>query len=109
MKGYFFKRVLELIPIFFIISIIIFVLLNAMPGDPLLQMRMDNPRAVNDPEKMAALREYYHLDDPMYVKYFDWMKNLFVGDLGYSSQYKIPVIDLIRGRIPNTLLLTLTS
>jgi peptide/nickel transport system permease protein len=110
MKGYFLKRTLELIPIFFIISFIIFALLNAMPGDPLLQMRMQNPRAfAQDPERLIELREFYHLDDPLAVKYFDWLKNILIGDLGYSSQYKIPVSELIFSRLPNTLLLTVTA
>ncbi|HOO32600.1 MAG TPA: ABC transporter permease [Thermotogota bacterium] len=110
MRGYFFKRTLELIPIFFIISFIIFALLNAMPGDPLLQMRMQNPRAfAQDPERLIELRAYYHLDDPLIVKYIDWLKNILTGDLGYSSQYKIPVAELLFSRIPNTLLLTVTA
>ncbi|HPO27043.1 MAG TPA: ABC transporter permease, partial [Petrotogaceae bacterium] len=86
MKQYFLKRFLELIPVFFLISFIIFMLINLMPGDPLLQMRMDNPRAVmNDPQRMQALREYYHLDDPLIVRYFIWLKSALTGDFGYSS------------------------
>jgi peptide/nickel transport system permease protein len=109
-KVYFLKRFLELIPIFFAISIIIFVIMNSMPGDPLLQMRMQNPRVMtNDPERMRELREYYHLDDPLPVKYFTWLKSVMTGDLGYSSMYKTPVIDLITSRLPNTLILTITA
>jgi peptide/nickel transport system permease protein len=81
-----------------------------MPGDPLLQMRMQNPRVMtNDPERMRELREYYHLDDPLPVKYFTWLKSVMTGDLGYSSMYKTPVIDLITSRLPNTLILTITA
>ncbi|MDK2945073.1 MAG: peptide/nickel transport system permease protein, partial [Mesotoga sp.] len=110
MKVYFLKRFLELVPIFFAISIIIFVIMNSMPGDPLLQMRMQNPRAMtNDPERLKELREYYHLDDPLPVKYFTWLKSVLTGDLGYSSMYKSPVIDLIASRLPNTLVLTITA
>ena len=110
MKVYFLKRFLELIPIFFAISIIIFVIMNSMPGDPLLQMRMQNPRVMtNDPERMRELREYYHLDDPLPFKYFTWLKSVMTGDLGYSSMYKTPVIDLITSRLPNTLILTITA
>ncbi len=110
MKVYFLKRFLELIPIFFAISMIIFVIMNSMPGDPLLQMRMQNPRVMtNDPERMRELREYYHLDDPLPVKYFTWLKSVMTGDLGYSSMYKTPVIDLITSRLPNTLILTVTA
>jgi peptide/nickel transport system permease protein len=109
-KVYFLKRFLELIPIFFAISMIIFVIMNSMPGDPLLQMRMQNPRVMtNDPERMRELREYYHLDDPLPVKYFTWLKSVMTGDLGYSSMYKTPVIDLITSRLPNTLILTITA
>ncbi len=110
MKTYFLKRFLELIPIFFAISIIIFVIMNSMPGDPLLQMRMQNPRAMaNDPQRMKELREYYRLDDPLPVKYFTWLKSVMTGDLGYSSMYKMPVMDLITSRLPNTLILTITA
>lgn len=57
MKVYFLKRFLELIPVFFAISFIIFMLINLMPGDPLTQMRMENPRSfMNDPERLKALR-----------------------------------------------------
>jgi peptide/nickel transport system permease protein len=49
------------------------------------------------------------LDDPLIVKYFDWLKNILIGDLGFSSQYKIPSSELIFSRLPNTLLLTVTA
>jgi peptide/nickel transport system permease protein len=58
---------------------------------------------------MRELREYYHLDDPLPVKYFTWLKSVMTGDLGYSSMYKTPVIDLITSRLPNTLILTITA
>jgi len=108
--SYFFRRVGELIPVFFLISMIIFFILNAMPGDPLLYSRVENPRViVQDPERIAKLREYYHLDDPLIVRYFFWLKSLFKGDLGYSSMYKLPVLKLIKSRLPNTLMLTVTA
>jgi len=81
-----------------------------MPGDPLLYSRVENPRViVQDPERIAKLREYYHLDDPLIVRYFFWLKSLFKGDLGYSSMYKLPVLKLIKSRLPNTLMLTVTA
>ena len=81
--------------------------MNSMPGDPLLQMRMQV--MTNDPERMRELRAYYHLDDPLPVKYFTWLKSVMTGDLGYSSMYKTPAIDLITSRLPNTLILTITA
>ena len=110
MKVYFLKRVLELIPVFFAISFIIFMLINLMPGDPLIQMRMENPRSfMNDPERLQALRDYYHLDDPLIVRYLTWLRSMLTGDFGYSSMYKLPVKDLIFSRLPNTLYLTVVS
>lgn len=110
MKQYVLRRIIEIIPILLFISVIIFIMLNSMPGDPLLQMRMDNPRAfANDPEGLARLRAHYRLDEPVYVRYTVWLQKLLQGDLGYSSAYQIPVSSLLASRIPNTLLLTVTA
>ena len=110
MKRYLLIRFLELIPIFFLISLIIFLILNAMPGDPLLAMRMENPRAMaRDPARIAELRKYYHLDDPLIVRYAVWLWSFLKADLGYSSMYKQPVLGIILKRLPNTLLLTITA
>lgn len=110
MRQYLFKRSLELVPILFLISILMFLILYSMPGDPLLHMRMHNPRAfVNDPESLARLREYYRLDDPIHVRYFTWLQSLLTGDLGYSSSYRVAVSSMLASRIPNTLYLTLSA
>ena len=69
-----------------LISIIAFSLLALAPGDPLLAIRLENPRAVSA-ESIARLREYYHLDDPIYVRYFHWLRSVLAGDWGYSSVY----------------------
>ncbi|MBC7083620.1 MAG: ABC transporter permease [Firmicutes bacterium] len=71
-------------------------------------MRMENPRAVS-PEAIARLRAYYHLDDPLPVRYLYWLKSVLQGDWGYSSTYKVPVKDLVVSRMPNTLLLTVSA
>ncbi len=85
-----------------------FSLIALAPGDPLLTMRMENPRAVS-PEAIARLRAYYHLDDPLPVRYLYWLKSVLQGDWGYSSTYKVPVKDLVVSRMPNTLLLTVSA
>ncbi len=110
MKKYLIRRLLEVIPILLFISILIFVILNAMPGDALLQMRMENPRAfANDPAALEKLRVHYGLDQPVYVRYGVWLGKMLQGDLGYSSTYRVPVLNLLQSRIPNTLLLTITA
>ncbi|MEA4883250.1 MAG: ABC transporter permease [Clostridia bacterium] len=108
MGLYIAKRILGAVPLLLLISIIAFSLIALAPGDPLLAMRLENPRAVS-PESIARLREYYHLNDPIYVRYFHWLKSVLVGDWGYSSTYKIPVMQLVKSRVPNTLLLTMSA
>jgi len=110
MQKYIVRRLLEVIPILLFISIVIFIILNAMPGDALLQMRMENPRSfANDPEALDRLRAHYGLDQPVYVRYGVWLGKMLQGDMGYSSTYRVPVLNLLRSRIPNTLILTVTA
>jgi len=106
--AYIVRRVAGAIPLLLLISAIVFSLIALAPGDPLLTMRMENPRAVS-PEAIARLRAYYHLDDPLPVRYLYWLKSVLQGDWGYSSTYKVPVKDLVVSRMPNTLLLTVSA
>jgi len=106
--SYILKRTLGAVPLLLIISIIAFGLLALAPGDPLLAIRLENPRAVSA-ESIARLREYYHLDDPVYVRYFHWLRSVLMGDWGYSSVYKTPVMELVHSRVPNTLILTMSA
>lgn len=108
MGAYIVRRVAGAIPLLLLISAIVFSLIALAPGDPLLTMRMENPRAVS-PEAIARLRAYYHLDDPLPVRYLYWLKSVLQGDWGYSSTYKVPVRDLVLSRMPNTLLLTVSA
>ncbi|NLG79433.1 MAG: ABC transporter permease [Firmicutes bacterium] len=108
MAAYIVRRVAGAIPLLLLISAIVFSLIALAPGDPLLTMRMENPRAVS-PEAIARLRAYYHLDDPLPVRYLYWLKSVLQGDWGYSSTYKVPVKDLVVSRMPNTLLLTVSA
>lgn len=108
MGAYIVRRVAGAIPLLLLISAIVFGLIALAPGDPLLTMRMENPRAVS-PEAIARLRAYYHLDDPLPVRYLYWLKSVLQGDWGYSSTYKVPVRDLVVSRMPNTLLLTVSA
>jgi len=106
--AYVVRRVAGAIPLLILISAIVFTLIALAPGDPLLTMRMENPRAVS-PEAIDRLRAHYHLDDPLPVRYLYWLKSVLEGDWGYSSTYKVPVRDLVISRVPNTLVLTVSA
>jgi peptide/nickel transport system permease protein len=89
------------------LSVLLFTLLVFTPGDPVELIAASTPDI--KPEDVAALRAYYGLDDPIYIRYFKWARSLLRGDLGYSRTYGTPVIGLMGERLRNTLLLLATA
>jgi peptide/nickel transport system permease protein len=93
------KRLLQLVPTLFFVSLLIFSLQQLLPGDPALVMAGEE----QDPVVIAAIRKQYRLDQPIPVQYFYWVKGVFAGDLGESLRIKVPVRDLIVEKLPVTL------
>ncbi len=88
------------------VTFLSFLIIKLAPGDYLDQLRL-NPQI--SPETIERLKHLYGLDQPVIIQYLRWLKNALLFDLGYSFQYHAPVLDLILERIPNTLLLTVSS
>lgn len=88
------------------VTFLSFLIIKMAPGDYLDQLRL-NPQI--SPETIETLKKQYGLDKPVMVQYIKWLKSAVMFDLGYSFQYHAPVIKLIKERVGNTLLLTLTS
>lgn len=107
MFKYILKRLLQLIPAFFIITALVFFLSAAAPGDPVDAVLA----SIDDvtPEMEAQIRAQYGLDKPAPVRYLIWLRNLLQGDMGVSTQTHEPVWDMIRDRIGPTLTLTGTA
>jgi peptide/nickel transport system permease protein len=100
MGKYLLRRVLIAIPTLLLISVVIFAILALAPGDPLAQFAL-NPAI---PEEVREnIRRSLGLDQPWHIRYVRWLTAAIQGDLGYSFQSKIPVMDLIWQRLPNTL------
>jgi peptide/nickel transport system permease protein len=99
MLSFLAKRLLQLIPTLFFVSLLIFSLQQLLPGDPALIMAGED----RDPEVIAQIRQQYRLDQPIPVQYFYWMKGVLSGDLGESLRIKVPVLDLILEKLPVTL------
>lgn len=100
------RRFLGMIPMLFLISIVVFGLAKAMPGDSFtgeIDPNNTNPEYI---EEMRQKTGYY---DPVYFQYGRWIGDFVQGDFGKSTRYKIPVSDLIIQKIPNTLFLALVS
>ncbi|MFW6692030.1 ABC transporter permease [Streptomyces sp. MAR4 CNX-425] len=90
----------------FAILVTSFFLFRIIPGDPV--KTMTHGRKV-DAEQLAALRRHYGLDLPLWEQFTHYVGNALTGDLGSSYQFNEPVLDLIRERVPATLLLTGTA
>jgi len=93
------RRLLQLIPTLFLVSVIIFSLQQLLPGDPALVMAGEE----KDPEVIAQIREQYHLDKPIPVQYGYWLAGVLQGDLGESMRIKKPVSELVAEKLPVTL------
>ena len=100
--SYIFKRIFQTIPLLIIISVVSFFLIKVSPVDPLGELRL-NPSISEETLRQEEKR--LGLDKPIYVQYFLWAKNFVKGDLGVSVTGE-KVVDRLKERIPNTLLLT---
>ena len=107
MIHYIVRRLLQMIPLLFFLSLLIFAALTSMPGDPLRSMLEELPKMT--PEEYQRLRELYGLDDPIHIGYLKWLWQVLNGNFGYSKEYHLPVWELIGGRLWNTLILTVTA
>jgi peptide/nickel transport system permease protein len=99
------KRILQLIPTLFFVSVIIFSLQQLLPGDPATIMAGEE----RDPAVIAQIRKQYRLDRPIPVQYLYWVKGVLTGDLGESMRIKQPVRSLVLEKLPVTLQLGLMA
>lgn len=109
MLKYFFVRLLSLIPKLLIISIIIFVGLQLVPGDPVTRMIPPETLARLDPAQLEDLRNKLGLNDPMILQYARWIGNIFKGDFGYSLVSGGNIYGIVAQRLPRTFELALVG
>ena len=95
MGGYFAGRLISLIVSLAVASIVIFLVLEVLPGDPAQFILGLNAR----PDTLAALRHELGIDAPAIVRYFSWIAGMLHGDFGISYTYRVPVGELIAQRI----------
>ncbi|WP_299682342.1 ABC transporter permease [uncultured Roseobacter sp.] len=99
MISFFIKRLLLLIPVFLAVSLLIFMIVHLVPGDPIDNLVQNN----SSPEQKAALAAKYGLDKPLYQQYAIWLGNALTGDLGDAIILRRPVADLIAQNLPHSL------
>jgi ABC-type dipeptide/oligopeptide/nickel transport system permease component len=94
-----------MLPIFLLISVVIFSLIHIVPGNPIDNLLGPGMTI----EHQRKLTEKYHLDKPIHVQYYIWFKNLLHGDLGRSIIEKRPVSQLLMHHLPHSLQLGLSA
>ncbi|MDQ1144567.1 peptide/nickel transport system permease protein [Bacillus sp. SORGH_AS 510] len=101
MLKYIFKRILQAIPLLFIISIICFTLIQLAPYDAVDAMTTPNMTQ----KTIELIKARYGLDQPAYMQYFYWVKGILSGEWGYSIVTHESITNDLSARIPNTILL----
>lgn len=108
MKKYIIKRLLQLIPILFGITLLTFVLMHTSSVDAVDMMEQNTGMAWTEEQKAAA-REELGLDKSVPVQYLNWVGNMLKGDMGTSYISGQPVLQMFLEKLPMTIYLTITS
>jgi peptide/nickel transport system permease protein len=98
MTTFLLRRLALVPPTLFFVSVLIFGLQQLLPGDPALALAGED----RNPEVIAFLRQKYHFDEPLPVRYLLWVEGVLAGDLGESVRIKRPVLELVLEKLPVT-------
>ena len=111
MFGYIIRRLFIMIPTLIVISLLVFLIIQAPPGDYLSNIiaECQARREMGCEDRVRLLRDLFHLDRPFLVQYGYWALGLLQGDLGYSFEYQLPVRDVVGDRLWLTILVTFAT
>jgi peptide/nickel transport system permease protein len=109
MSAYILRRLLHAILVVLLVSMLVFVVMRLLPGDPILMFVTSGDMQSVSAEQVAALRHDYGLDKPLVVQYFDWLVRAVQGDMGKSILFHYSVTDEIAHRLPISLSLGLMA
>jgi peptide/nickel transport system permease protein len=99
MTGFLVRRIAGTIPVMLLISLLVFLLIHAAPGDPTLMLLGEETNAAD----IAKARQQWGLDRPLYVQYLKFIESAARGEFGKSFKYSAPVINVIKTRLPATI------
>ena len=112
MLSYAVQRFLYMIALLWLVSVAAFVMIQLPPGDFVTSLVADMEQYQNiklTDEQIGQLRHTYGLDRPLYAQYLSWVGDLIRGDLGKSIAYQRPVAQLLKERLPLTILVSLAT
>lgn len=99
MSGYLLRRLRQSLVTLFLVSVVVFAGVRALPGDPALALAGEE----RSPQALAAIRDAYGLNDNLAVQYGRFLTHAVTGDLGTSARTGLPVLDSISSALPVTL------
>src|SRR5215470_4780379 len=111
MLRYVVQRLGIMVPTLLVISFLVFVVIQAPPGDYLSVYiaELQSQGAAVDPAKIAAIRAQYGLDQPFLLQYLTWLVRLLQGDMGYSFEYGLPVSQLVGDKLLLTIFVSVAT
>lgn len=109
MINYIVRKLLLLIPMLIIISFLIFLGIELMPGDAVDFLLSPEALSTVSPSDLQILREELGLNDSFFIRFFKWLTSILRGDFGYSLQSGVPVSTLLANTLPATIELTITA
>ncbi|MGQ9583834.1 MAG: ABC transporter permease [Anaerolineae bacterium] len=107
MLKYIGRRLVELIPVLVIMSVMIFLIMYLLPGDPV--MLMLEGKSITSMEQVQKIREEMGLNDPIYVQYARFLAGAIRGDFGTSARIRRPVTEILLEQFPATLQLSIAG
>ncbi len=107
LARYVLGRLAHLVVVLFLVSLMVFSIMHALPGDPVQLMLSGAESGSVTPERQEELREQMGLNDPLPVQYGRFLRGAVTADLGTSVRLRTPVLDLILDRLGSTLALSL--
>ena len=102
MTAYIIRRLLLAVVVLLITSVIVFLAMRLLPGDPILLKMTSSEMRGTSPEQIEFLRHQFGLDKPLIVQYFEWVSGAIRGDLGESILYQDKVWDQVKQSLPRS-------
>ncbi len=109
MGRYILGRIVQLLPVLWLISLIVFMIMHVLPGDPAELMLAGAEGGAITPERLRELHTEMGLDDPLVIQYLRFVANALIGDLGTSIRFRLPVTELIADRFASTMQLSVSG
>ncbi|GLC78451.1 ABC transporter permease [Lacrimispora brassicae] len=109
MATYTIRKILSLIPMMLVISFLIYLGIELMPGDAVDFLIPPDALSTMSAEQLDQMRISLGLNDPFVIRYFKWLMGILHGDFGYSLQSGVPVAEIMRNHISATIELSVAS